>query len=187
MRGGTYRIGARQDSTKKITRMDILSIIIEYGPIVLSMLGVGGCGVLFYKQEVASKDLTNVAAAINNSTAQNEEWRKLLEERTSEVRRLNEKLDVVYHEKSVLRDRLEKSLEKDALAAYYRGLYHASRCDNWNCQKREPPISEEFSRHRRAPISGFNNEEDDDDEQQDEQTDSLNNAAVRRNCVDSPD
>ena len=167
--------------------MEILSAIIEYGPMVLSMLGVGGCGILFYKQEVASKDLSNVAAAISNSATQNEEWRKLLEERTAEVSRLNDKLDVVYHEKSVLRDRLEKSLEKDALAAYYRGLYHASRCDNWGCQKREPPISEEFSKHRRAPFGGNNNEEEDNDEQQDEQTDTRCDAASCRHGADNPD
>lgn len=167
--------------------MDILSIIIEYGPIVFSMLGIGGCGILFHKQEAANKDLTNVAAAINNSTAQNEEWRKLLDERTDEVRRLNKKLDVVYQEKANLRDRLEKSLEKDALAAYYRGLYHASRCDNWNCQKREPPISEEISRHRQHMYQEINTEEEYDEPQQDEQTDGNDDAAPRRHRVDDPD
>lgn len=162
--------------------MEILSAIIEYGPIVLSMLGVGGCGILFYKQEVASKDLSNVAAAINNSATQNEEWRKLLDERTAEVSRLNEKLDNVYREKSVLRDRLERSLEKDALAAYYRGLYHASRCDNWPCQNRVPPIGDDVARHRRAPASN-NNGEDDDEDQLDEQTDSGCCAADGRHSI----
>lgn len=167
--------------------MDIISVIIEYGPTVLSLLGIGGCGILFHKQEAANKDLTNVAAAINNSTAQNEEWRKLLEERTAEVTRLNEKLDTVYREKSMLRDRLEKSLEKDALAAYYRGLYHASRCDNWSCKKREPPISEEFNRHRRGAPIADNNFEDEENDEQDEQTETHDGAAVRRLRVDNPD
>lgn len=135
--------------------MTFFQLLTEYGPSILSILGLSGCGILFYRQESANKELVNVSTAIGNSAAQNEAWMKIVEERNNEIERLHSenekkdrKIDELHREKSVLRDRLEVSLEKDAEAAYYRGLYHTTRCDKLECAERCPPLTEKFNKNR---------------------------------------
>jgi len=101
---------------------------------------------LYRKQERQKRDLENMAQSIKNESTSNDEWRRIVEERNTECKRLNEKLETIRShyetEISSLRTRLQQSLENDAQCAMYIGLYHSSRCDNFSCPSRNPPLKD---------------------------------------------
>jgi len=112
---------------------------------------------MYRRQEKQKRELENMAQQIRNESTSNDEWRKLVDERNQECKRLNEKIERMWegkhemqnkHDEEIadLRKKLESSLENDAKCAMYAGLYHSSRCDVYSCPKRKPPLEDALTK-----------------------------------------
>ena len=92
---------------------------------VLSALGIGGCGILFYRQTKQGKELENEAKRINNEASTNAEWIDLYREVKNE---LKDQRDA----KIELRNEIMRlSVELEKLKPW--------KCERTNCVKRRPP------------------------------------------------
>ena len=52
----------------------------------MGLLGLGGCGILFYRQERQKRQLDNNAIAISNEASSNAEWINLYREVKNELK-----------------------------------------------------------------------------------------------------
>lgn len=115
----------------------MLQFILEnWQSIATYLLGGGGIGFLFFKQDKQAKIIANISSATD-------EWKKFVDELKQENKDLKDYRTTLEAERSSLYERLNKSMEDAVDAAYYKGLYHSSRCDVWGCKNRRPPLKNE--------------------------------------------
>lgn len=101
--------------------MDYLTIISG----ITSILGLSGCGILFYKQERARKEIANKGSELANEASTNAEWIKLYKE-------VKDDLNVQRDAKIELRNEIA---DLRVQVAQLEGW----RCSRTNCTKRIPP------------------------------------------------
>lgn len=98
---------------------------------VLGLLGLGGCGILFYRQERQKKELDNASTAIQNASATNEEWIKLYKTALEEVSAYREEVKAQRDAKIELRNQCADYRVKNEHLTQWK-------CERTNCLKRRP-------------------------------------------------
>lgn len=92
---------------------------------VFALLGLSGCGILFYRQERQKKELENNSVAISNEASSNAEWINLYREVKNELKDQRDAKIELRNEIADLRVEVER--------------LRAWRCERTNCLKRRPP------------------------------------------------
>ena len=113
---------------------------------IASLLGLGGCGFLFFRQEKDRRSLENKGAEISNTQKLIDEWEGIATEAKERADRLDAKVDELRGKIDRLQDEITEHRnvkavlrEENAKVKVELAELRPWKCEVRNCRKRVPP------------------------------------------------